>query len=75
MFCVDSFVCLNITSLFWLTIIKGLGGNNGLNSYYGYNNDKYVGGGNLEYGYYDPKLFVNRNVRPQYYPSGYRGYN
>lgn len=55
--------------------LKGLGGNGGLGSYYGYNNNRYVGGGNLEYGYYDSNLFVNRNVRPQYNPSGYRGYN
>lgn len=65
-----NYFCLCITNK-----IKGLGGNGGLNSYYGYNNDGYSGGGNLNYGYYDSNLFVNRNVRPQYYPSGYRGYN
>jgi hypothetical protein len=54
---------------------KGYGGNGGLNSYYGYKNDDYSGGGHLNYGYYDSNLFANRNVRPQYYPSGYRGYN
>lgn len=60
----------------------GQGGNGGLSSYYGYNSNnnnydsqsKYLGGGNVGYGYYDP-LVIDRNVRPQYVPSGYRGYN
>ena len=70
-------MCVLLCQLFLLLYVqlKGQGGNGGLNSYYGYNNDHYVGGGNLEYGYYDTKLFANRNVHPQYYPSGYRGYN
>lgn len=54
---------------------SGLGGNNGLTSYVGYNNNQYQGGGNLGYGYYDSNLFENQNARPQYVPSGYRGYN
>ncbi|KAG5672855.1 hypothetical protein PVAND_002944 [Polypedilum vanderplanki] len=53
----------------------GFNGNGGLNSYYGYRNNQYNGGGNLGFGYYDLNLFENRNVRPQYNPSGYRGYN
>lgn len=59
-------------------LTKGYSGNGGLSSYYGYQkNDQsqYRGGGNLGYGYYDPEIFPDRNVRPQYQPSGYRGYN
>jgi hypothetical protein len=53
----------------------GFGGNNGLDSYIGYNNKDYQGGGNLGYGYYSPDVFENRNTQPQSIPSGYRGYN
>lgn len=53
----------------------GMGGNNGLNSYYGYTNRRYQGGGNLGFGYYSPDLFENQNIQPQITPTGYRGYN
>lgn len=53
----------------------GMGGNNGLDSYYGYQNTDYRGGGNLGYGYYTSDVFANRNTQPQSVPTGYRGYN
>lgn len=53
----------------------GMGGNNGLDSYVGYQNTDYRGGGNLGYGYYTSDVFANRNTQPQSVPSGYRGYN
>jgi hypothetical protein len=48
----------------------GFGGNNGLNSYMGYRNRDYQGGGHLGFGY-----FQNRNTQPISVPSGFRGYN
>jgi hypothetical protein len=53
----------------------GQGGNAGLDSYYGYNNRDYQGGGNLGFGYYSTDQFQNRNIQPQVTPTGYRGYN
>lgn len=53
----------------------GMGGNNGLDSYFGYQNPDYRGGGNLGYGYYTSDVFQNRNTQPQSVPTGYRGYN
>lgn len=51
----------------------GFGGNFGLNSYSGYRNGGYRGGGNLGYGYFD--AFENRNTQPISAVTGYRGYN
>lgn len=50
----------------------GFGGNGGLDSYYGYNNPKYVGGGHLGYGYYKGNIY-NNGVTPNLV-TGYRGY-